>query len=159
MRQKVFGTKFPTQTAQKMELALSEPIFADYSFSEFIGEFFRTLLEVLLAILYAFWQLFYDIGPLKVFIIVYIFVLLLAVVSELQKNQRKREAEQRAFQAVLDERRAEERRRREERQERINDYKQRETKRGAARLLPPGMKPKGPGGGKVLHSRPGLRGH
>jgi len=138
---------------------LSEPIFADYSFSEFIGEFFRTLLEVLTAILYAFWQLFYDIGPFKVIVIVYISVLLLAVVSELKKNQRKREADQRAFQASLERRRAEERRRMEERQERINDYKQREVRRGASKLLPPGMKPKGHGGGKPQSSRPGLRGH
>jgi len=136
---------------------LSEPIFAEYSFSEFIGEFFRTLVEVLTAIVYAFWQLFYDIGPFKVIIIVYISVLLLAVVSELKKIQRKREADQRAFQAALDQRRAEERRRMEERQERINEYKQREAKRGASKLLPPGMKSK-PGGGKP-QSRPGLRGH
>jgi hypothetical protein len=142
-----------------MELVVSEPIFADYSFSEFIGEFFRTLVEVLTAIVYAFWQLFHDIGPLKFIIIVYIFVLLLAVVSELKKNQRKREADQRAFTVALEQRRAEERRRMEQRQERINEYKQREAKRGTTRLLPPGMKPTGPGSGTSQHSRPGVRGH
>lgn len=137
---------------------MSEPIFNGYSFSEFIGEFFRTLLEVLAAILYAFWELFQDVGPLKVIIIVYIVVLLSAVVSELKKNQRKREAGQRAFQAALEERRAEERRRREEKEERIKEYKQREAKRGVSKMLPPGMKPKGHGGAKSPLSRPGQRG-
>lgn len=122
-------------------------------------EFFRTLFEVLTAIAYAFLELFHDIGPLKVIIIIYIFVLLSAVVSEIKKSQRKREAVQRAYQAALEARRAEERRRREEKEERINEYKQREAKRGTAKLLPPGMKPKGQGGGKAQLSRPGQRGH
>lgn len=134
---------------------MTDSIFGDYSFSEFVREFFSTLLEVLTAIFYAFAELFRDIGPLKVIIIIYIFVLLSAVVSEIKKSQRKREALHRAYQAALEERRAEERRRREEREERIKEYKQREVKRGTAKLLPPGMKPKG----QPQLSRPGQRGH
>lgn len=137
---------------------VDDSIFGEYSFAEFVSEFFKTLFEVLAGIFYAFMQIFQDIGPLKIILFVYVFVLLLAVVSELKKQQRKREAEQRAYQAALDARRAEERRRREEKEERISQYKQREVKRGVSKMLPPGMAPKGQGA-KSQHSRPGQRGH
>lgn len=137
---------------------MNDSIFGDYSFFEFVQEFFKTLVDVLAGVLYAFLQVFHDIGPLKVILGVYIFVLALAVVSELKKNQRKREAAHRAYQQELEARRAEERRRKEEREERINQYKQRELKRGVAKMLPPGVAPhtqsKSPS-----HQRPGQRNH
>lgn len=138
---------------------MENSLFGDYSFSEFIEEFFTTLIEVLSGVFYAFWQIFHDIGPLKVILSGYVFLLLLAVVSELKKNHRKREAEHRAYQAALDAQRAQEQRRKEEREERINQFKQRDAKRGAAKGLPAGVTPRGQGSSPQQHSRPGQRGH
>ncbi len=117
---------------------MGDSIFSNYSFSEFMAEFFRTFGEVLKGLLYAFVQLFHEIGPLKVIIFGYIFLLLLGAVSELKKHTRQREAEQRAYQAAFEARRAEELRRKEEREERIAQYRQREAHRGGAKLLASG---------------------
>lgn len=115
---------------------MENTLFEEYSFSEFVQEFFKTLGEVLFGLSNAFTHIFNDIGPLKVFLAAYIFLLLLAVVSELKKFHRKREAQHRAYQAAFEERQAEERRRREERDERIAQYKQRDLKKKTGNKVP-----------------------
>lgn len=137
---------------------MGDSIFSDYSFSEFVVEFFRTFGEVLQGLWYAFTQIFHEIGPLKVILFGYVFLLLLGAVSELKKHVRRREAEQRACQAAFEARRAEEQRRKEEREDRISQYRQRERRRGTAKMLTPGQRPQGRMG-NAPHSRPGQRGH
>ncbi|MGB4598980.1 MAG: hypothetical protein WBI04_03290 [Trichlorobacter sp.] len=110
--------------------------FGQYSIYEFIQEFFRTLFEILKGVTYAFLDIFHTIGPLQVILAIYLFVLALAVVSELKKHQQKREAEQRAFAAALSARQAEAQQRKQEREERISQYKQRDAKKKGGQKVP-----------------------
>lgn len=91
---------------------------------------------ILKGLLYAFLDIFYTIGPLQVILVIYLFVLSLAVVSELKKYQQKREADQRAFAAALSARRSEEQQRKLEREERIAQYKQRDVKKKGGQKVP-----------------------
>lgn len=115
---------------------MDRSLFGQYSFVEFLQEFFRTLLGILKGLLYAFLDIFYTIGPLQVILVIYLFVLSLAVVSELKKYQQKREADQRAFAAALSARRSEEQQRKLEREERIAQYKQRDVKKKGGQKVP-----------------------
>lgn len=117
---------------------MDRSFFGQYSFTEFIQEFFRTLVGILKGLLYAFLDIFYTIGPLQVILVIYLFVLSLAVVSELKKYQLKREADQRVFVAALSARQAEVLQRRMEREERVTQYKQRDVKKKRGPKVPAG---------------------
>lgn len=115
---------------------MDRSLFGQYSVAEFIQEFFRTLFGILKGLLYAFLDIFHTVGPLQVILVIYLFVLALAVVSELKKHQQKREAEQRTFAAALAAKRAEQQQRQLEREERVSQYKQRDAKKKGGQKVP-----------------------
>ncbi len=113
-------------------------LFEQYSAAEFIREFFRTLLEILLGLAQAFVEIVHDIGPFRVLLAGYLIMLLLVVVSAIKAYQRQLESERQAIATALAERRAEAQRRREARDERVAQYKQRDQRIPGGKRLPPG---------------------
>lgn len=115
--------------------------FDQYSPVEFIQEFFRTLFEIVLGLVQAAMHIVTTVGPLKVLVACYVFLLLLAVVSELKRHQRERLEEHRALEAALEARREEQRRLKAEKDERIAQYKQRDAKKKTVKQLPATTQP------------------
>ncbi len=110
--------------------------FDQYSPVEFVQEFFSTFFEIVSGIIQALFQAVISFGPLNVLIAAYVFLLLVAVVSELKKYRRKLEDDNRAFEAALMARRQEEQRRQVERDERINKSKERDVQKKKAPRIP-----------------------
>lgn len=137
LRAGMFTFTFSAGTFGGLPVVIERMPLKEYSLFEFVQEFFSTLFEILLGLINAFMQIARDVGSFKVILAGYVFLLLLAVVSELKKNQRRRELEHRRFQAVLEERRVEEMRRQEERDERLAQYKQRSVKKKPGQKVPP----------------------
>ena len=103
--------------------------FERYTAPEFVQEFFRTLLDILAGTVYAMGHIVSSLGPLKLLVAAYLVLLLAAVASELKKYRRRQQQEVRKLEQRIVEQRTQEQRRLQERDERINQYKQRDSKR------------------------------
>ena len=119
-----------------MRFLLQAASFEGYTLPEFIREFFRTLVELMLAIGQAVSDIVSSIGGLKIMVGLYAVLLLAAGASELKRHHRKREDEDKARQAEIEAFKAERERIMAEKQERLAGFAQRSSKKPAGKKLP-----------------------